>query len=136
MPTAKQRSLHEKLAAMFGRTPDWRESHRGMDFSRLRPEDAYMFLGALFDRLDRWRYRRLPRYAGLPRTEEEKTILRFRARREEHHARLVVPDENDRPIDERPSAMASAIPYGERNPDLKEDLRIDYPGLFRDAPKV
>ena len=117
---------------MFGRTPDWRELHAGRDFSRLNATDSYVFLSELFTALKRWRFRRLPRAVGLPRTQEDRDANRRRARKEEAHARLVVPhDERETwQVDTRPPAFGS-FDYLETNPDLKEDLSIDYPGLFR-----
>ncbi len=103
----------------------------------MAPEDAYVFLGHLFDGLKRWRFRRLPRAVGLPRTEEERLLNRERSRAEETVARFAVPDgERDSwQVDMRPSALGSAIPYQELNPELEEALEIDHPGFsqFRTA---
>ena len=106
----------------------------------MAPEDAYVFLGHLFDGLKRWRFRRLPRAVGLPRTEEERLLNRERSRAEETVARFAVPDgERDSwQVDMRPSALGSAIPYQELNPELEEALEIDHPGFsqFRTARHV
>ena len=137
MPTTRQISVHDRLGIMFGRTPIWRSLHAGRDFSRMAPEDAYVFLGHLFDGLKRWRFRRLPRAVGLPRSDEDRLLARERSRAEEAVARLAVPDgERDSwQVDQRPSALGSPIPYQELNPELEEALEVDYPGFsqFRSA---
>ena len=127
MPTTRQISVHDRLGTMFGRTPIWRSLHAGRDFSRMAPEDAYVFLGHLFDGLKRWRFRRLPRAVGLPRTEEERLLARQRSRAEEAVARLAIPDgERDSwQVDQRPSALG----FTYHNPELEEALEVDYPGF-------
>ena len=117
---------------MFSRTPDWRELHADHDFPRMNATDAYVFLSRLFTGLKRWRFRRLPRAVGLPRTEDDRVANRRRARREEAHARRVVrSDERDSwQVDVRPPAFGK-VDYFELNPDLREDLALDYPGLSR-----
>ena len=132
MPTLRQRSVHERLSSMFGRTPVWRALHQGRDFTRMDPGEAYTFLSHLFDGLKRWHYRRLPRAVGLPRTEDERRVRREIARSEEAVARLAVPDDerDSWQIDRRPPAVGSAIPYWELNPDLEEALMLDRQGLF------
>lgn len=133
-PTVRQQAVYERLAAKFSRTPPWRSILRDETFSRLSPEEAYCILGRLFDELQSWTFRRLPRSAGLPATDEGWKDLRAKAREEERHARLVVPDEQAGPIDDRKDP--DAVPYWELNPDLKEDLELDYPGLFRHAARL
>lgn len=137
MPTIRQRSVHERLAAMFAKTPDWRLHHAGRNFDGMDAAESYVFLAHLFDRLKRWRYRRLPRAVGLPRTEEERLLRREAARREEAVARLAVPDDERETwqVDRRPPAVGSAIPYMELNRELEEALAIDHPGLFADRDR-
>lgn len=119
---------------MFSRTPDWRALHADRDFSRMNAEVAYTFLADLFTALKRWRFRRLPRAVGLPHTEEDRVANRRRSRREEAHARALVPaDPHDAwQVDTRPPAFGQ-VDYLELNPELKEALAIDYPGLFPDT---
>lgn len=134
MPTCNQSELHRKLDAMFGRTPDWRALHAGRDFSRMNASEGYVFLASLFTALKPWRFRRLPRAVGLPRTQEDRDANRRRARKEEAHARLVVPqDERETwQVDTRPPAFGH-LDYLETNPELKESLMLDHPALFRDT---
>lgn len=119
---------------MFSRTPDWRVLHVGRDFSRMNASEAYVFLADLFSALKRWRFRRLPRAVGLPRTQEDRDANRRRSRKEEAHARAVIPDDpRERwQVDTRPPAFGQ-VDYLELNPELKEALAIDHPGLFRDT---
>ncbi len=122
---------------MFCRTPEWRALHAGRDFPRMDPGQAYVFLGRLFSAMQRWRFRRLPRAVGLPRTDAERLANRERSRLEEAVARIAVPeDERDSwQVDRRPSAVGSPIPYSELNPQLAEDLALDYPGLPADPDR-
>ncbi len=131
MATQKQHDLYRKLLAMFGRTEPFRTANAGRDFTRMDPGQAYVHLSALMDALQDWTYSRLPRSAGLPQTAEERTRLRARARFEEAVARRAIPDSEAPTVDNRPSAFDTlAVPYLERNPELREDLSLDYPGLL------
>lgn len=134
MPTLHQSELHRRLGTMFGRTPDWRDLHAGRDFERMNATESYVFLASLFDVLRRWRFRRLPRAVGLPRTQEDRDANRRRARKEETHARAVVPGDPRETwqVDTRPPAFGN-VDYFELNPELKEALAIDHPGLFRET---
>lgn len=129
--TIQQRELHRKFASMFGRTPVWRALHAdGTACESLSPERAYSHLSEVFTALQPWRFTRLSRSAGLPTTAEGRIASFRRALREERHARQVVPDRDDGIPDPRPPAFGQAD-YLELNPDLADDLEIDYPGFSR-----
>lgn len=116
---------------MFSRTPVWRALHAdGTACEELSPERAYVHLGDLFSALKRWHFTRLPRSAGLPTTMEERIASYRRASREERHSRYVVPETDDAIPDPRPAAFGG-VNYLETNPDLVDDLEIDYPGFSR-----
>lgn len=135
MPTAKQIELHKKLDAMFGRTDEFRAvSEKYGDFLRANPTSAYVYLSTLMLALQRWRFTRLPRYAGLPRTAEERRANLRRCLREERKVRIEIPEEKEWVIDDRPSAFGD-LDYFEQNPELKEALEIDR-GFFRNTALV
>ena len=135
MPTAKQIELHKKLDAMFGRTDEFRavSQHYG-DFLHVTPTSASVYLSTLMQALQRWRFTRLPRYAGLPRTAEERRANLSRCLREERKVRIEIPEEKEWVIDDRPSAYGD-LDYFEQNPELKEALEIDR-GFFRNTTLV
>jgi hypothetical protein len=135
MPTAKQIELHRKLGAMFGRTEEFRAvSEEYGDFLRANPARAYVYLSTLMHALQRWRFTRLPRYAGLPRTAEERRANLRRCLREERKVRVEIPEEKEWVIDDRPSAFGD-LSYFEQNPELKEALEMDR-GFFRNTSLV
>ena len=116
---------------MFSRTPAWRALHAdGTACEELSPERAYVHLGDLISALKRWHFTRLPRSAGLPTTMEERIASYRRALKEERHSRYVVPETDDAIPDPRPAAFGE-VNYLETNPDLVDDLEIDYPGFSR-----
>jgi hypothetical protein len=135
MPTAKQIELHRKLDAMFGRTEEFRAvSEEYGDFLCANPAHAYVYLSTLMLALQRWRFTRLPRYAGLPRTAEERRANLRRCLREERKVRIEIPEEKEWVIDDRPSAFGD-LDYFEQNPELKEALEMDR-GFFRNTSLV
>lgn len=121
---------------MFGRTAEYQAVAEGRDFSRMNPTQAYIFLADVMTATRRWKYKRLPRYAGLPRTAEEKRRNLKRALREERHARLVCPDDirETWTIDNRPSAVGNGRSYFEAQDELKEAVEMDQ-GFFRPLPE-
>jgi hypothetical protein len=135
MPTQRQLEFYAALHARFGRTAEFRAVADGCDFSRLNSAEAYAFIANLIDATQRWRFIRLPRYAGLPRTAEERRRNLKRALREERHARLVCPDDvrETWSIDNRPSAMGTGRSYFEAQDELKEAVEMDQ-GFFRALP--
>lgn len=135
MPTAKQLELYKRLDAMFGRTNEFRTvaAEHG-DFLRANPSRAYVIIAELQTALQGWSYTKLPRYAGLPRTAEERRANLRRCLREERKARRDVPEEVEWVIDNRPSAFGD-LDYFEQNPELKEALEMDR-GFFRTASLV
>ena len=72
MPTQRQLEYYAALHARFGRTAEFRAVADGCDFSRLNSAEAYAFIANLIDATRRWRFVRLPRYAGPPRTADER----------------------------------------------------------------
>jgi hypothetical protein len=130
MPTAKQLELHAKLHRMFGRTDEFRAvAERYGDFRHTDPTHAYTYLSTLMLALQRWKFKKLPRYAGLPRTAEERRALLRQCLREERKVRIELPEEKEWVIDTRPSAFGNRS-YFEQNPELKEALEMDR-GFFR-----
>lgn len=136
MPTQQQRELYRKLHAMFGVTADFRAVADGRDILRMSPQQAYVFLSEIFDATRKWKYKRLPRYAGLPRTADERRASLKRALKEEAHARLVCPDDERETwcADTRPSAMGFQHDYMEAQDELKEAIEMDR-GFFRPWPQ-
>jgi len=99
----------------------------------MTPREAYAHIDALRRATQGLRYERLPRSAGLPRTQNERQEQYRRALREERLARRVVPDENEWVIDTRPSAMDSGRSYVEIQDELLESIEMDR-GVFRPLP--
>jgi len=124
-PTASQIGLYNRLEAMFGRTDEFRcvAAEYG-DFLRANPARAYVFISALQQALQGWKYTRLPRYAGLPRSADERRANLRRCLREERKVRIEVPEEKEWVIDTRPSAFGD-LDYFEQNPELRESLELD-----------
>lgn len=114
---------------MFGRTDEFRAvtEHYG-DFLESGPM-AYEYLSTLMTALQRWKFQKLPRYAGLPRTAEERRANLRRCLHEERKVRFEIPEEEEWVIDTRPSAYGN-LSYFEQNPELKEALEMDR-GIFR-----
>lgn len=134
MATQKQHELYRKLLGMFGRTEPFRIANAGRDFSRMDPGQAYIHLSGIMDAMKHWTYRRFPRSAGLPQTDEERLLLRERARLEEAVARREIPGIEAGTVDNRPSAFdVEAVSYLDRNSELGEDLSLDHPGLLSSA---
>ena len=121
---------------MFGRTAEYQAVADGRDFSRMNPTQAYIFLADVMTATRRWKYTRLPRYAGLPRTTEEKRRNLKQALREERHARHVCPEDIHETwtIDKRPSAVGNGRSYFEAQDELKEAVEMDQ-GFFRPLPE-
>jgi hypothetical protein len=101
----------------------------------MNPAQAYVFLANIMEATRRWRYIRLPRYAGLPRTAEERRRNLKRALREARHALLVCPDDEREAwsTDNRPSAVGNGRSYFEAQDELKEAVQMDQ-GFFRPLP--
>jgi hypothetical protein len=126
MATHSQIDLFRRYERMFGRTSEWRIVSRNENFTCMNARDAYAFLGHLMDAVKYLKFTRLPRWAGLPQTPEERTALYERAFVEERVARLACPDDERETwcSDTRPSPFDERS-YFEQNPQILEDLEVD-----------
>lgn len=137
MPTTRQIELYSKLDRMFGRTVPFRAILRGRQFIALSPRDAFSVIGELQTALQGWRFERLSRSVGLPFSDEDWDRLRRLSRKEEKHARRVIPDDIRESwcVDERPPAVGGELRYLDIQDELKESLEVDQ-GLFRPHRRV
>jgi hypothetical protein len=137
MPTTRQIELYTRLDRMFGQTEPFRTILRGRQFTALSPRDAFRVIGELQTALQGWRFERLSRSVGLPFSDEDWDRLRQISRREEKHARRVVPDDVRQSwcADGRPPAIGGDLRYLDIQDELKESLEVDR-GLFRPLRRV